>query len=192
MSTLPNPFLTEEQYLEIERKAEYRSEYFRGEMFAMAGGGARHNTLIGNLTVLLTGPLRNRGCRRYLTDMRLRVTPVGLYTYPDFMIVCGKPEFIGTDTLLNPSVVVEVLSPSTEAYDRGAKFEYYQALPSLQQYVLVAQDRMSVMVFSVKAGTYQTWSSPDDIVRLEPGVEFRLADLYEDVELDAPPAVAGA
>ena len=119
--------MTPEQYLEIERKAEYKSEYFGGEMFAMSGASREHNILSTTLSGLLFQQLGGRPCDLYANDMRVRVAQTGLYTYPDVIVVCGQPQFTDeiVDTLVNPTFLAEVLSPSTEAYDRGREFEHY-------------------------------------------------------------------
>src|SRR5208283_3813720 len=127
MSTQSKTFLTPEQYLEIERKAEFKSEYYQGEMFAMSGARFAHIGIVANAVASLHQQLRGGPCRPLSNDMRVRVTPTGLYTYPDVVIVCGEPQFLDStfDTLLNPSVIIEVLSESTEVYDRTRKFEQY-------------------------------------------------------------------
>ncbi len=134
--------LTPEEYLAIERKAEWKSEFLNGEMFAMSGVSREHSLVNTNLTSYLHGAMRGRPCEAYAADMRVLVSATGLYTYPDLVIVCGEPRFADreVDTLLNPQVVIEILSPSTEAYDRGKKFGHYRAVPSIRQYVLVSQD----------------------------------------------------
>src|SRR5271157_364012 len=150
MSTQAKTLLTEEQYLEIERKAEYKSEFFQGEMFAMAGAGYAHNLLIMNAGAALHQQFRSRPCVVLPNDMRVRVSKTGLYTYPDLVALCGKPELLDArqDTLLNPNLIVEVLSPSTEAYDRGQKFAHYRAIESLSEYLLVSSDRVQVDLFT--------------------------------------------
>src|SRR5580704_10178289 len=142
MSSQPSTFLTPAEYLEIERRAERKSEYFQGEMFAMAGASYAHVVIVGNLSHELKLRLKAGPCGVYSSDLRLRVAPNGLYTYPDVMVICGGPQFADDrkDTVVNPVLIVEVLSESTEAYDRGKKFEQYRALPSLREYLLVAQD----------------------------------------------------
>ncbi len=146
MSLQPKTYLTPEEYLAIERKAEYKSEYFNGEMFAMAGASERHVLIVTNLVAELRGQLRRRPCTVYSTDLRVRVSSTGLYTYPDVVVVCGQPQFADDqkDTLLNPTLIIEVLSDSTKDYDRGGKFQHYRALASLTEYVLVAQDKCHV------------------------------------------------
>ncbi|MCY2988676.1 MAG: Uma2 family endonuclease [Planctomycetota bacterium] len=143
MSAVPTPYLTPQEYLVRERRAETKSEYLRGEVFAMSGASREHNLIAANTARQLGNQLRDRKCEVYQSDMRVKVGPTGLYTYPDVTVVCGAPEFedAEVDTLLNPKVLVEVLSPSTADYDRGRKFTHYRRLPSLQEYVLISQDR---------------------------------------------------
>src|ERR1700750_1609066 len=123
MSTQPNRYLTPEEYLSIERKAEGRSEYLKGEMFAMVGASRAHNLIVTNLTRELSQQLKGKPCEVYPNDMRVRIPAMGLYTYPDVVVACGTPLFEDdhVDTLLNPTLIVEVLSESTESYDRGKK-----------------------------------------------------------------------
>lgn len=147
MSALPKKKLTEAEYLVIERAAEFRSEFYAGKMFAMAGTSHQHNEVKDNLIVELGSQLKGGSCRTYSSDMRVKVSRTGLYTYPDIVIVCGPPKFedhTELDTLLNPQVVIEILSKSTAGYDRGKKFLHYQRLASVMEYVLVSQDRMRV------------------------------------------------
>jgi Uma2 family endonuclease len=146
MSAVPKPDLTPEEYLAIERKAETKHEFYRGEMFAMVGGSRPHNQITVNIAASLWQRLRDGDCILYSSDQRVKVSAAGLYTYPDVTVQCSHPEFEDEqeDTLLNPLVLFEVLSPSTADYDRGGKFALYRQLPSLQQYVLVSQDRALV------------------------------------------------
>ena len=192
MSTLSKTFLTAEEYLEIERKAEYKSEYYQGEMFAMAGASEAHNLLVWNLIRELGQQLRSRPCHAYPSDMRVRVSPAGLYTYPDVVVVCGERQFLTEqkDTLLNPTLLVEVLSPSTEAYDLGRKFDHYKSIESLGQYLLVATDRIHADLFTRQAdGSWllRSASRMEDSLDLHSvGCRLTLADLYEKVELAKP------
>jgi Uma2 family endonuclease len=180
--------LTEEQYLEIERKAERKSELHDGEMFAMAGAGAAHNRLVWNLILQIGRQLGSGPCQGYPSDMRVRVSATGLYTYPDLVVVCGKPQFLDghTDTLLNPTLIVEVLSPSTEAYDRGRKFEHYRSLPSLRQYLLVASERLESELRTRQADGQ--WllgfaSKAEDVIDLESvGARLMISEIYSGVE----------
>jgi Uma2 family endonuclease len=142
MSSQPTTYLSPAEYLERDRRAEYKSEYFNGEMFAMAGASPNHVWIVANLMVNLGQQLLPKPCRISASDLRLRVTPTGLYTYPDVMVVCGDPQFAEDekDTLLNPTLIIEVLSDSTRDYDRSQKFEHYRRLSSLGEYLTVAQN----------------------------------------------------
>jgi Uma2 family endonuclease len=137
----PLQALTEAEYLQIERAAEFKSEFFAGEMFAMAGGTARHSLIAANLIRELGNRLGSGRCAAYNADLRLKVEATGLLTYPDLSVICDPLRFAaGTDdTVVNPTVLVEVLSDSTEAYDRGKKFEHYRQIPTLREYLLVSQ-----------------------------------------------------
>jgi Uma2 family endonuclease len=143
MSSQPKTFITPEEYLEIERTAERKSEYYQGEMFAMAGGTPRHAWIVANLIGGLWQQLKGRPCRVASSDLQLRVSTTGLYTYPDVMVVCGEPQFPADqrNSLLNPSVIIEVLSDSTGDYDLGRKFRHYRTLPSLRDYLTAAAGR---------------------------------------------------
>jgi Uma2 family endonuclease len=191
VSTNPKPFLTPEQYLEIEREAEFKSEYFNGEMFAMAGAREAHNLLTTNVVGALHAQLRLGPCRTYANDMRVRVSATGLYTYPDVIVVCGERHFLDDrrDTLLNPKLIVEVLSPTTEAYDRGRKFEHYKTIESIAEYLLISSDRVHVDLFRRQPdGDWLLKSAGrvEEVLDLESvGCRLSLADLYEQVELAA-------
>ena len=130
-----------EEYLTLERRAEIKSEYLDGDMVAMSGGTREHNLIVTNIVGELRLQLKGRPCEVYPSNMRVKVSATGLYTYPDVAIVCGEPEFEDQcfDTLLSPTVIVDVLSDSTESYDRGPKFGHYRKAPSLVEYVLVSQ-----------------------------------------------------
>jgi Uma2 family endonuclease len=134
---------TPEEYLALERQAQCKSEYYAGEIFAMAGASRWHNLIVTNVLRELSLQLKGRSCTTYPSDMRVKVSPTGLYTYPDATVVCGEAQFEDhqQDTLLNPTLIVEVLSESTEAHDRGGKFAHYRKLPSLMEYVLIAQTK---------------------------------------------------
>ncbi len=139
-------YLTPQNYLAEEREAETKSEYYAGRVYAMSGASETHNLIVWNITGELRSRLKKRTCKGYPSDMRVKVSPTGLYTYPDVTVVCGKTEFDDKhkDTLLNPTVIIEVLSESTEAYDRGKKFAHYRTLDSLSEYLLVAQDGVAI------------------------------------------------
>jgi Uma2 family endonuclease len=191
MSTLVKSFITPEEYLKIERQAEYKSEYFAGEMFAMAGAAERHNLICWNILGQFYQQLRGRPCRAYPSDMRVRVSATGLYTYPDIVALCGEPKFLDdhSDTLLNPSLIVEVLSPSTEAYDRGRKFEHYRSIESLAECLLVSSDRVHADLY--RRGADGLWvlspaGEPLNTIELQSiGCRLVLADIYEKVDFRA-------
>ena len=139
-------YFTPEEYLALERKAHCKSEYLSGQILAMSGASRKHSLIVTNISGELYIQFKGRGCEVHTNDMRVRPGPRDAYVYPDVVVVCGKPQFedAAFDTLLNPIVIVEVLSPSTEAYDRGEKFRRYQQLASLKEYVLVSQDKVQV------------------------------------------------
>jgi Uma2 family endonuclease len=191
MSTLPKTFLTPEQYLELELKAEHKSEYYNGEMFAMPGASLKHNTIAARLYGLVDQQLRGKKCRWYPSDMRVLVAPSGLYTYPDLIVVCGPPQLAHGpgDTLVNPTLVAEILSPGTENYDRGNKAKFYRELPSLQELLLISQDRFDVELY--RRQTDGSWNL-FNAVGLDASVELtsidcalHLRELYENVVLDS-------
>jgi Uma2 family endonuclease len=201
MSSLPKTYLTPEEYLAIERKAQTKSEYFNGEMFplerigkthethAMVGASRKHNLISANIIAALVQQSRDKPCEVYTSDMRVRVPATGLYTYPDVVVACDEPKFEDDylDTLVNPVLIIEVLSPSTASYDRIKKFGYYRTIESLSGYLLVAQDEYKVEQY-VKQ-TNERWML-EDIRSLEGVVELAsiqcalmLADVYSKVEL---------
>jgi Uma2 family endonuclease len=181
-----HPRTTVEEYLAMERASEIRHEYFDGEIYAMAGARRNHILITGNLATTLNVQLRGKSCEVYLTDMRVRVSPKH-YAYPDVVVVCDKPEFADgeMDILLNPRLIIEVLSTSTEKYDRGKKFAAYRDLEALQEYVLVSQYDPHIEHY-VRQG--EKWVLSDTI-GLESVVELpsigctlKLADVYAKVE----------
>ncbi len=167
-----------------------RSEYYRGEMFALAGASRRHNLITGNVFGELHVQLKQRLCEVYQSDMRVKVSTSGLYTYPDVVATCTEPRFEDEhgDTLLNPQVIVEVLSASTEAWDRGRKFEHYRAISALSEYVLISQDRCHVERHSRQpGGQWLLWetSTPGDVLMLESiKCTLQIAEIYAKVNLD--------
>lgn len=189
MTAQPAPHLTPAEYLALERAGEERHEYLAGKIYAMAGGSKRHNRIAGSAYAALYAQLRQRDCVVYPSDMRVKSARTGLYTYPDITIVCGDEEFEDDkeDTLLNPTVIIEVLSPSTEQYDRGRKFQHYRAIPSLREYVLISQDEYRVERFARQADN--TWLLSEATGR-EGTLELtsvqcllRLEEVYEKVDL---------
>ena len=189
MSHYPKTYLTPEEYLAAEREAEYKSEYLRGETFAMVGASRKHNLIAGNVFGELRQQLKGKTCEAYTNDMRVKISSVGLYTYPDVVVVCGEPDFEDNyiDTLLNPTLLVEVLSESTESYDRGKKAGFYRTIEPLAEYLLIAQDEYRVEQY-VKQGDGR-WllteaRSTDGVVVLD-SIQSALAlkDIYDKVSI---------
>jgi len=149
---------TYQEYLAFERSANVRHEFFDGEIYAMAGGTPTHAATCANLTIMLGSQLRGRGCQTHSSDLRIRVLETGLATYPDVTVVCGQRELDPEDrnTVTNPTLLVEVLSPSSAAYDRGEKLEHYQRIPSLREVLLVAHDERLIEIW--RRGDDGTWS----------------------------------
>ncbi len=189
MSALEKPFITPEQYLELERKAEFKSEYFAGQIFAMSGGSDKHSLIGGNVHALLWSQLRGGPCLTFNSDMKVRVDATDLYTYPDISVVCGDVQYTDghQDMLENPVVIVEVLSPSTEGYDRGEKFVHYQFLSSLTDYLLISQKTMRVEHYlrqNDDQWLMTVYSSPEaSVVIASIGCVLHLAEVYERVEV---------
>lgn len=192
MSALPYAErLSEVEYLALELKSDIKHEFIDGYLYAMTGASEAHIRISGNIFAVLHGRLRGSSCTVYNSDMRVRIAATGNYTYPDVTVVCGERRF-GDDehiaTLLNPTLIIEVLSPTTEGYDRGKKFHEYQTLSSLQDYVLVAQDAARIECFS--RGESDTWiltqaEGIDSVMMLSSiDVALSLADVYEQVDIN--------
>lgn len=185
MSSLPIPRYTPEQYLEMERKADFRSEFVNGEIMVMAGASREHVLIVSNLVRELGNQLRTGPCETYSTDMRTRIGPTR-YTYPDVAVAC-RPQFEDAtlDVLLNPLVIIEVLSPTTEVDDRGWKFAHYRRTPSLADYIMIAQYRPSVEHYSRHGQDLWTLREFDALTDVLPllylSCDLRLADIYERV-----------
>jgi len=146
MASLPKYNVSPEEYLVRERKAEFKSEYLDGVVYARAGASPRHNLIVANIIIALGGQLKGRPCKVYPSDLRVRVSNPKRFFYPDVSVVCGDDEFADEerDVILNPTLIVEVSSESTAAFDRGKKFLSYQQIGSLQEYILVSQDEILV------------------------------------------------
>ena len=193
MSSVPMTLMTEAEYLAYERASEIRHEFWRGELFAMAGASEGHNLASGNLFVAVQLALRDKPCRAYTHDMRVFASQSRAYVYPDIVVACPPIEFKDEkrDTLLNPQVVVEVLSPSTESYDRGKKFDLYRQSESLRQYVLIAQDEPRVMSY-IRQSDGVAWlltplaglNAVLDFPTL--GLSVPLSEIYRNVEFPPP------
>lgn len=187
MSTRPKTLIKPQEYLALERKAETKSEYYAGEVFALAGASPRHNLIAGNVLATLHSQLRGRDCRVFPSELRVKVPDIPYYTYPDVTVVCGewKLEDEHQDNLLNPIVLVEVLSASTQRRDRGSKFESYRRIDSLREYVLVAQDTQRAEQYSKQpdgSWIFSETSNTDGVVKLASiGCELAFTDIYEKV-----------
>ena len=188
MSAVPENRFSLEEYLSRERVAEYKSEFYQGEIFAMTGGSPTHNDIGVNLVSSLKNRLRGSRCRPSASDQRIRIPANGLCTYPDASVVCGDREFddIDTDAITNPVVIFEVLSKSTERYDRGKKFDLYRELESLQEYVLVSQTEAQVERFVRQDDgdwLLSVLKGPAAILNFASlDVSLTLSEIYEDIE----------
>lgn len=196
MSAVPKPRkLTVAEYFALEEKAERRSEFYDGEMFAMAGASREHNIITRNMIGTLFARLQGSSCEVFVADQRVKVDRTGLYTYPDLLIVCGPPEYApeNRDTLVNPKVVIEVLSPSTERYDRTTKFRHFKQLPSVMEYVLVAQDEPLVERYVRQADA--SWGQVDfvglgaSLTLATVSAVVPLAEIYRGVEFPSLPVI---
>jgi Uma2 family endonuclease len=191
MSALPEPqqFYSLDDYYALDTSSDQRHEYYRGEIFAMSGGSANHNRIALDTAATLTSSLAEKPCEVFVADLRLLVKRRQLYTYPDVMVVCGKVDYAQgrTDLITNPTVIVEVLSPSTEAYDRGKKFSFfYRTIETLREYVLIDQDRVAVE--HLRRSDEQAWvltvleDLSDTLVLESIGVSIPLGELYRRVD----------
>lgn len=193
VSALPKRFFTPEEYLELEVKAEYKSQYVAGEIFAMSGVQPPHDRVVGNILAGLHLRFRGRSCDVFTSDIRVRAAAGDMYTYPDVTALCGEPKFEGKKndppSLLNPAVIFEVLSPSTAAFDRGEKFARYRRLETLRHYVLVSADQMRVEHHQLRddgVWVLNDLGEADDVLRLTSvDCELPLTEIYERVKLPA-------
>ncbi len=146
-------YITPEEYLAMEEAAEFKSEYYQGEIFAMAGGSNNHNMIVGDVHTKMNLAFTGKGCIAYMSDMRLWIKADGLFTYPDVMAVCGEPKYYEgrDDTITDPVVIIEVLSKSTEEYNRVGKFKFYRSIPTLQEYVMIDQYSVHVEQYYLEA-----------------------------------------
>lgn len=193
MSSLPEPYYTPEEYLKLERRAEHKSEYLFGHIYAMAGASPEHITINVNTASSLHTQLRGSSCRVYANDLRVKVPSREFYTYPDLAVICGElqSDELDAHTFVNPKVIIEILSPTTAAYDRGDKFIYYQQIQSLTDYVLIAQDRPRVEHFARQGN--QEWllhivDSLEGSLQIDSiSCSFPLSDIYEDIVFQGNP-----
>jgi Uma2 family endonuclease len=188
---------TLEEYFELERQSEARLEYWNGEVFNMSGVDPQHDAIEGNVYHSLRNALHGHGCRIFLANLRIKVPAAPPYRYADLSVVCEEPRYEpigGVNALVNPILIVEVLSDSTEAYDRGDKFTYYQSIPTFREYLLIAQRRPHVTQLVKESDG--TWShheyiDPDAIVAVVSlGCKLRLRDVYENIQFTENPAPA--
>jgi Uma2 family endonuclease len=181
-------YYTREEYLVLEDQAEYKSEYYNGEIFAMAGGSRNHSVICFNLNWGIREAIANKDCVGFDSNMKLDIPRVNLFVYPDLMVVCGEIEFLENrnDVLKNPVFVIEVLSPNTESFDRGKKFSYYRTVPSIREYVLVSQAEPLVEVFykqDEKTWRYTVIKGLENTVTFQTlQCELALKDIYQKVE----------
>lgn len=178
-------YFTPKEYLEFEKQSETKHEYSAGEIISMAGASRRHNLISGNAFGELRNQLKGKSCEAYMNDMRVRTKP-DEYTYPDVIIVCGEPQFEDEEyTLLNPTVLIEVLSKTTESRDRDDKLHDYHSIESVNDYILVAQDKMLVDHYIKQSNnewTLRSYTKPDDVIKLSSiSCELSLAELYAQV-----------
>ena len=180
--------ITPEEYLEFERSSEFKHEYFDGEIFAMVGARKNHNRISRNLAGELVNRLKGSPCEVFIGDMRVKVEEIEKYTYPDIVVACDEIEFLEDelDSLVNPVVIIEVLSNSTESYDRGLKFAHYQLIESLQEYILISQYHCQVEKFKRRENNswvYRSINSMDQILEIESiKCELPLSEIYYKVE----------
>jgi Uma2 family endonuclease len=187
MSAIAQSTISESEYLELERKAFEKSEYYKGEIFAMAGATKEHNKIVASIIVEVGSKLKGTACSLFPSDIRVYNTFNSFYTYPDVTVVCGKEEYLDEkfDTLLNPTVIFEVLSISTEGYDRGIKFKLYRSIPSLQNYVLVSSTELSAEVYTRSGDTWilTTAKSKDEHIYISAiDYKLKLSEIYAQID----------
>ena len=192
MSTRSKPLLTPEEYLAAERAGDQKNEYYQGEVFAMVGASFQHVGIAANLLASLHGQLQGGPCRAFQSDLRVKVSRTGLYTYPDVGVVCDPPQFDDNqnDTLLNPRVIIEVLSPSTESYDRGKKFAHYRTIENLTEYLLVSQDQPRVEQYVRQPNgdwlMHEATELTETIHLPSVDCDLKLSDVYAKIEMSQP------
>jgi Uma2 family endonuclease len=181
-------YYTPAEYLAREDAAEYKSEYYRGEIFAMAGGSINHNRIVGNLHGKLNRAILNKNCEAFMNEMKVWIEAEQLFTYPDILVICGKPQFYQDrdDIITNPLLIIEILSDSTKNYDRGEKFKFYRSILSLKEYVLIDQYTIHVEQFYLESPgkwIFTEYREADNVLKLV-SVDFQvvLKELYERVE----------
>jgi len=193
MASHPKTRYTPEEYLALERSGETKHEYFNGEIFAMSGASKQHVLIVTNLVVELGTQLKRGPSGVYSTDLRVKVAPTGLYTYPDVIVLCEEAQFSDEqkDSLLNPALIIEVLSESTKDYDRGGKFEQYRTIESFVEYLLIAQDRPHVEHYTSQGDgswvLHETNSLEDTIQLKSVPCSLALSEIYNKIDFSSNP-----
>jgi Uma2 family endonuclease len=187
MATQPKEFITAERYLELERAANHRSEYKDGVVYAMPGGTPNHSSICVNLVSELRSCCKNTGCTVFNGDLKVFVPASALYTYPDASIVCGALELKGSDVLLNPVLLAEVLSDSTRGYDQGDKFHDYRSIQSFREYLLIEQTKVSIQHWFLREGLWTLLAEykalTDEIeLHFTAGVRLSVAGVYDGIQ----------
>jgi len=186
-------YRTPEEYLAAEETAEFKSEYYHGEIFALAGGTINHNRIVRNVCSRLNQALSNHKCEAFMNDLRLWVKAKDLYTYPDILVVCNKLEFYPErdDTIINPTVIIEVLSEATKNYDRGEKFLCYRFIPGFKEYILIDQYKIHIEHFCIGEKGKWELTEYNDINEIllfsQLDVQLPLRDIYFNVEFTTAP-----
>lgn len=183
-------YITPEEYLALEESSDFKSEFYKGEIFNMAGTTLNHNQIVSNLIMSIGPVLRKKTCRLFANEIRLWVESQELFTYPDLMIVCDKLEFYPNrnDTITNPLIIIEVLSESTENYDRGKKFLFYRSIPSFQEYILIDQSSHHIEQFHIAKDGKWSLTEYNDLngafkfAKID--FEMPLRDIYSQVEFN--------
>lgn len=189
MAAQPQILLSEEEYLTMERTASFKSEFFKGQVYAMSGGSIAHNDISGNIYALFHAYLKGKNCRPYNSDQRIKVPSWPSYLYPDVSVVCGELVIVDKDNITNPVIIVEVLSSSTEGYDRTTKFGQYREIETLREYFLVSSKKKEVTRFwrddDSNCWTESFYSQSHPIVNIE-SIKFKMSldDIYEHVKFD--------
>ena len=184
------PFITPEDYLKQERLAATKSEYLDGQIYAMSGASRQHNRITVDVATLINVQLRSGPCELFSNDMRVKVNDDSLYTYPDVVVACGEARFEGStlDTLLNPTLIIEVLSDSTEKYDRGKKFAHYQRIEALREYAMIAQDEARIECYTRQTDNRWILSKVESLEEAMPlesiGCVLPLAEVYARVRFE--------
>ena len=190
MQVTEQRYYSPEEYLALEEVADYKSEYIDGEIYPMAGGSVNHNQIAGNFYAELNFAFKKLDYQVYMGDVRLWIPKRRIYTYPDIMVVVGEPEYYNhrTDTIMNPKVILEVLSKSTQGYDKSEKFDYYRSIPTVEEYILIHQNKVYVEQFyqtGKKRWSFREYDTEDEAVALN-SVPFQisLADVYNKVKFE--------